>query len=164
MVGEALLGAVERHAQAALVNGVGKVPTRWDWLKPALLAAPRLAFTGPQRITHISLRIIIAAITQCSPSSLASETWAETAGKKLAPIFRAKLKTGVFIKGPFGSWSETLQRLSIQAATLHPLPSPDLISAICDAGMSTISSFSPATHPPTQYAARPCRPAWPCWL
>ena len=134
MVGEVLLAAAARHAQAALVNGVAKVPMRWEWLKPALLAAPRLAFTGPQRITHISLRIIIAAAMQCSPNSLASSTWSETAGKKLAPVFRAKLKTGAFVKGPFGGWSEALQRLAIQAATLHPAPPPDLVPAICDAG------------------------------
>jgi hypothetical protein len=141
MVGEALLSAVERHAQAALVNGVGKVPMRWEWLKSALLAAPRLAFTGPQRITLISLKLIITAVTHSSPNSLASETWSESAGKKLAPIFRAKLKTGEWIKGPFGGWSELLQRLAIQTATLHPRPPPDLLSAICDAGKPFFVNF-----------------------
>ena len=126
---------MERHAQAALVHGVGRVPMRWEWLKPALLAAPRIAFTGPQRSTHISLKLIVTSATNCSPDSLASQTWADSAGKKMAPIFRAKLKTGAWVKGPFTSWSESLQRLAIQAATLHPAPPEDLLPAICDAGV-----------------------------
>jgi hypothetical protein len=134
VLGEVLVRAVERHAQAALVHGVGRVPMRWEWLKPALLAAPRIAFTGPQRSTHISLRLIVTSATNCSPNSLASQTWADSAGKKMAPIFRAKLKTGAWVKGPFASWSESLQRLAIQAATLHPSPPDDLLPAICDAG------------------------------
>jgi hypothetical protein len=137
MVGEALLSAAERHANAALVNGVGKVPMRWQWLKPALLAAPRHAFTGPQSVTRVSLKIMIAAAALSSPQSIASETWADSSGKKLAPIFRAKLKTGSWVKGPFSSWSEGLQILALQAADLHPHPTPELVSAICDAVCSS---------------------------
>jgi hypothetical protein len=147
MLGEVLLDAVARHAQAALVNGVGKVPMRWEWLKPALLAAPRLAFTGPQRITHISLRIIIAAATRCSPKSLASDAWSECTGKKISPLFRAKLKTGAYVKGPFCGWNETLQRFAIQAATLHPEPPPDLIPALCDAGKPLNPQFQTVHNP-----------------
>jgi hypothetical protein len=134
VLGEVLLEAVGRHALAALVNGVDRVPMRWEWLKPALLAAPRLAFTGPQRVTLISLKIAIAAALQCSPNSLASNTWSDSTGKKLSPLFRAKLKTGAYVKGPFGGWNETLQRFAIQAAALHPHPPPDLIPAVCEAG------------------------------
>jgi hypothetical protein len=163
LLGEVLLDAVARHAQSALVNGVGKVPMRWDWLKPALLAAPRLAFTGPQRITVVSLKIVIAAALQCSPSSLASDAWADCTGKKLAPLFRAKLKTGAYVKGPFGGWSETVQRLAIQAAALHPDPPQDLIPAICDAGVPPAFRSQFKTQTTLQCATLKSHLAWPCW-
>jgi hypothetical protein len=58
------------------------VPMRWEWLKPALLAAPRIAFTGPQRSTHISLKLIVTSATNCSPNSLASQIWLEFISRK----------------------------------------------------------------------------------